>query len=149
VTENLLLITNNKVTYQLMFVGVSSKESKYKEKQLNKSDKEPTSTRSVVQLTTNKGAHSRGSLSVRICVDWSNCLHHTNINHSYTTPSTVGCRLQGQERQHTFIVSICFSILDAFFLLYYILRYFFFLFIQFLPPPPPTNPRRPRSLPRG
>jgi hypothetical protein len=57
---------NNEVTYQLMFVDETSKETiKTKQnKKLNKSETEPSSTRFRVQLPmTTKGAHSRGNPS--------------------------------------------------------------------------------------
>jgi hypothetical protein len=63
-----------------MFVGVTSEENWYKEnKPLNKTETEPISTRSVMQLTMTKGAHSRDNRFVTKCADRSRCrLHYTH-----------------------------------------------------------------------
>jgi hypothetical protein len=82
-----------------MFVGVISNV----QKELNKSETEAISSRSVVHLTvTTKSVHSRCNLFVRKCADRSHYrLHYTQFNHLHTIPSIVGGTLQS--REHTFV----------------------------------------------
>jgi hypothetical protein len=81
-------------------------------KLLNRSQTEPISTRSVVQLTmTTKGDHSRGNPFVRKCTDW---LHYL-LHYTHTHTSTICVRYQvllatyykaANANTHSFIPSV-------------------------------------------